>query len=66
MFALACVSLFQAAFATPNADAEPAPEVTCVFRYKLNAFVEALSSITILEVVRSGLIGISRGEKSLG
>jgi len=33
---------------------------------KLNAFVEALSSITILEVVRSGLIGISRGEKSLG
>jgi acetolactate synthase-1/3 small subunit len=32
---------------------------------KLNAFVEALSSITILEVVRSGLIGISRGEKSL-
>ena len=33
---------------------------------KLNAFVEALSSITIQEVVRSGLIGISRGEKSLG
>jgi acetolactate synthase-1/3 small subunit len=33
---------------------------------KLNAFVEALSSITIHEVVRSGLIGISRGEKSLG
>ena len=33
---------------------------------KLNAFVEALSSITILEVVRSGLIGISRGEKALG
>jgi acetolactate synthase-1/3 small subunit len=32
---------------------------------KLNGFVEALSSITILEVVRSGLIGISRGEKSL-
>ena len=32
---------------------------------KLNAFVEALSSITIHEVVRSGLIGISRGEKSL-
>ena len=31
---------------------------------KLNAFMEALSSITILEVVRSGLIGISRGEKS--
>jgi acetolactate synthase I/III small subunit len=33
---------------------------------KLNAFVQALSSITILEVVRSGLLGISRGEKSLG
>ena len=33
---------------------------------KLNAFVEALSSIEILEVVRSGLIGISRGEKALG
>ena len=33
---------------------------------KLNAFVEALSSITILEVVRSGLIGIGRGEKSFG
>ena len=32
---------------------------------KLSAFVEALSSITILEVVRSGMIGISRGEKSL-
>ena len=32
---------------------------------KLNAFVEALSSITIQEVVRSGLIGISRGEKAL-
>jgi len=32
---------------------------------KLNAFVEALASITIHEVVRSGLIGISRGEKSL-
>ena len=31
---------------------------------KLDAFVEALSSITILEVVRSGLIGISRGNKS--
>jgi len=31
---------------------------------KLDAFMEALSSITILEVVRSGLIGISRGEKS--
>lgn len=33
---------------------------------KLNAFVQALSSITILEVVRSGLIGITRGEKALG
>ena len=33
---------------------------------KLNAFVEALSSITIHEVVRSGLIGISRGERALG
>ena len=33
---------------------------------KLNAFVEALSSIEILEVVRSGLIGIGRGEKALG
>ena len=32
---------------------------------KLSAFVEALSSITILEVVRSGMIGIGRGEKSL-
>lgn len=33
---------------------------------KLNAFMEALSSITILEMVRSGLLGISRGAKSLG
>ena len=33
---------------------------------KLNAFVQALSSISILEVVRSGLIGITRGEKALG
>ncbi len=33
---------------------------------KLDAFVQALSSISILEVVRSGLLGISRGEKSLG
>lgn len=33
---------------------------------KLNAFVQALSSITILEVVRSGLIGITRGDKALG
>jgi acetolactate synthase-1/3 small subunit len=33
---------------------------------KLNAFVQALSSITIVEVVRSGLIGITRGDKALG
>ena len=33
---------------------------------KLDAFVEALSSTTIHEVVRSGLLGISRGERSLG
>ena len=32
---------------------------------KIDAFVEALSSITIHEVVRSGLIGISRGDKAL-
>lgn len=32
---------------------------------KLDAFLTALSSITIHEVVRSGVIGISRGEKSL-
>jgi acetolactate synthase-1/3 small subunit len=32
---------------------------------KLDAFLISLSSITILEVVRSGAIGISRGEKSL-
>ena len=32
---------------------------------KLDAFLTALSSITIYEVVRSGAIGISRGEKSL-
>ncbi len=32
---------------------------------KLDAFLTALSSITIYEVVRSGVIGISRGEKSL-
>ena len=33
---------------------------------KLDAFVQALSSITIYEVVRSGLLGISRGDKALG
>ncbi len=33
---------------------------------KLHAFMEALSSISILEVVRSGLIGISRGDKAFG
>ncbi len=32
---------------------------------KLDAFVEALSNVTIHEVVRSGLLGISRGERSL-
>lgn len=33
---------------------------------RLNAFLQALSSISILEVVRSGSMGISRGEKTLG
>ncbi len=33
---------------------------------RLNAFLLALSSISILEVVRSGAMGISRGEKTLG
>lgn len=33
---------------------------------KLDAFVEALSAITIHEVVRSGLLGISRGDRVLG
>lgn len=32
---------------------------------KLNAFLQALSSISIHEVVRSGSMGISRGEKTL-
>ena len=32
---------------------------------KLDAFVEALSSISIHEVVRSGMLGISRGDKAL-
>ena len=32
---------------------------------KLDAFVQSLSSISIHEVVRSGLLGISRGEKTL-
>ena len=32
---------------------------------KLDAFLEALSSITIHEVVRSGLLGISRGDRVL-
>lgn len=32
---------------------------------KLDAFLTALSSISIYEVVRSGAIGIGRGEKSL-
>lgn len=33
---------------------------------KLDAFVEALSSIEVCEVVRSGSLGISRGEKGIG
>lgn len=32
---------------------------------KLDAFIESLSSVPILEVVRSGAIGITQGEKSL-
>jgi acetolactate synthase-1/3 small subunit len=32
---------------------------------KLDAFIEALSDTTILEVVRSGVSGIARGEKVL-
>jgi len=32
---------------------------------KLDGFIEALSSTTILETVRSGVMGIARGEKSL-
>lgn len=32
---------------------------------KLDAFIEALSETTILEVVRSGVSGIARGEKTL-
>lgn len=32
---------------------------------KLDAFIESLSSVPILEVVRSGTIGILQGEKSL-
>lgn len=32
---------------------------------KLDAFMQSLSSISIHEVVRSGLLGISRGEKTL-
>ncbi|MCK4707844.1 MAG: acetolactate synthase small subunit [Gammaproteobacteria bacterium] len=33
---------------------------------RLDAFLQALSSISILEVVRSGAMGISRAEKILG
>ena len=33
---------------------------------RLDAFLQALSSISIYEVVRSGAMGISRGEKTLG
>ena len=32
---------------------------------KIAAFIEALGDATILEVVRSGVVGLSRGEKSL-
>ena len=32
---------------------------------KLDAFVAAMSDVDILEVVRSGVAGISRGEKVL-
>ncbi|MDX1678442.1 acetolactate synthase small subunit [Arsukibacterium sp.] len=32
---------------------------------KLDAFIQALASTTILEVVRSGVSGIARGEKTL-
>jgi acetolactate synthase-1/3 small subunit len=32
---------------------------------KLDAFIQAVGSVPILEVVRSGVIGIARGEKSL-
>ena len=32
---------------------------------KLDAFIQALSGTQILEVVRSGVSGISRGEKTL-
>jgi len=33
---------------------------------RLDAFLQSLSSISIHEVVRSGAMGISRGEKTLG
>lgn len=32
---------------------------------KLDAFIQALGEVTILEVVRSGISGIARGEKAL-
>ena len=32
---------------------------------KINAFIEALGEASIIEVVRSGVVGLSRGEKSL-
>lgn len=35
-------------------------------RNKLNAFIDAVKDHTILELVRSGSMGISRGEKTLG
>jgi acetolactate synthase-1/3 small subunit len=32
---------------------------------KLNAFIEALNDVPLVEVVRSGAMGIARGDKSL-
>ena len=32
---------------------------------KLDAFVQAISGVDILELVRSGVSGLARGEKSL-
>lgn len=45
-------------------------DTTCTFEVtgngeKLDAFVESLSNVTIYEVVRSGSLGISRGEHVL-
>ena len=33
---------------------------------KLDGFIEALGEVRVLEVVRSGVSGISRSEKALG